>query len=413
VSFTVNFTAPVLGVDRADFTLVTSGDGFSASISSFSGTGATYSLTARISPTASAHGTLALKLIDDDSILDLIGDRLGGAGVGNGTFLAPSYTISRDGYTGPFLFYNNSPRYDTTGNPQTPLPFKDDNAIASDKVAYLPGSGAATFANVSSYTRGINGIMIDIPNQHGTITTADFVFKVGNNNAPNNWASAPLPTTVSVRPGAGVNGLDRLELIWPDKAIRNTWLQVIMKGNDVTGGNDTNTGLGSSLIFYFGHSLADTGSDSATLASVDMNDELGVRGHYVQLFKNIPITNLYDFDRDGTVSAIDELAARNNYTKLLTVLHYLNLASPPASPQGDPAASPAAAMPLTSTAASPVASLTGSITQADPSDLEKPKSLAVVRVFDLMTSWGAFQRRAPRTASAFQIGSGAQLGPRE
>jgi hypothetical protein len=385
----------------ADFVLVTSGDGFSASISSFSGSGTTYSLTARISPTASAHGTLALKLNDDDSILDLIGDRLGGPGAGNGTFLGPSYTISRDGYTGPFLFYNNSPRYDTTGNPQAPLPFRDDNAIASDKVAYLPGSGAATFANVSSYTRGINGIMIDIPSQHGTITAADFVFKVGNNNAPNNWANAPTPTTVSVRPGAGVNGLDRLELIWPDNAIRKTWLQVIMKGNDAVGGNDTNTGLGSSLIFYFGHALGDTGlGDTATLASVTANDEVGVRNHYVQLFKNIPITNIYDFDRDGSVNTSDEITARNNYTALLTVLRYLNLASPPASPEGAPAASPATAMPLTSTVLGTATSRTDSATQTDSSDLEKPNSLAVARVFDLMTSWGVFQRRAHRDAHA-------------
>ena len=37
----------------------------------------------------------------------------------------------------------------------------DDEAIASDKVALLPGE-TATFANYTSYARGINGIMVDI-----------------------------------------------------------------------------------------------------------------------------------------------------------------------------------------------------------------------------------------------------------
>lgn len=400
VRFTVQFSEKVTGVDASDFVLLASGDGVSASISSFSGSGTTYNVAALLSNTTVAHGSLTLKLVDNDSIIDQVGNPLGGVGAGNGTFVGPSYTISRDGYTGPFLFYNNSPRYDTTGNPQTPLPFKDDNAIAIDKFAYLPGSGPATFANISSYTRGINGIMVDIPGQHGTITTADFVFKVGNNNAPNTWANAPQPTTVSVRPGAGVNGLDRVELIWPDNAISKTWLQVIMKGNDANGGNDTNTGLGTSLIFYFGNAVADAGFDSATLAAVNVNDELGVRGHYVQLFKNIPLTNLYDFDRDGTVNVIDELTARNNYTTIINVLRYLNLPSVPAAPAGAPAASPATAIPLTSTAASPAVSLPSSVTQADPSDLEKPKTAAVVRAFDLMTSWGVFQRRAHKDAHA-------------
>src|SRR5262249_14485420 len=61
-----------------------------------------------------------------------------------------------------FLFYQGSSRYDGVGGPRQPLPFSDDNAIATDKSAYLPGSGATTFANVSSYTLGINGLMIDV-----------------------------------------------------------------------------------------------------------------------------------------------------------------------------------------------------------------------------------------------------------
>ena len=66
------------------------------------------------------------------------------------------------------LFYAGS-GYDKTGAgfPYTPSPFSDDNAIATDKVALLPGAGQATFANLSSYDQGINGIMVDLAGPAG------------------------------------------------------------------------------------------------------------------------------------------------------------------------------------------------------------------------------------------------------
>src|SRR5260370_6117532 len=86
----------------------------------------------------------------------------------------------------------------------------------------------ATFANYSGSALGINGIMIDVSNlPAGTPTASDFTFKIGNDNNPAAWALAPIPT-ISVRRGAGTGGSDRIELIWPDNAIQNTWLQVTM-----------------------------------------------------------------------------------------------------------------------------------------------------------------------------------------
>ena len=127
------------------------------------------------------------------------------------------------------IFYSGS-GYDKQTNtafPWTPLAFSDDNAIATDKSAYLPGSGAATFANVSSYAQGINGIMVDLlgGGAHSSITASDFIFKTGNTpSVDGTWTTlsgANLPT-VSVRlgmtgaaNGAGtVSGSDRVELIW-------------------------------------------------------------------------------------------------------------------------------------------------------------------------------------------------------
>ena len=50
----------------------------------------------------------------------------------------------------------------------------DDAAIATDKTALLPGQ-TATFANYTSYSRGINGIMVDIAGLPGNVTANDFV----------------------------------------------------------------------------------------------------------------------------------------------------------------------------------------------------------------------------------------------
>ena len=56
-------------------------------------------------------------------------------------FLTYGYVVTPSLVVGRELFYTGSTRYDTTGNPQTPLPFSDDNAIATDKSAYIAGLG--------------------------------------------------------------------------------------------------------------------------------------------------------------------------------------------------------------------------------------------------------------------------------
>lgn len=103
--------------------------------------------------------------------------------------ITPAGTILRS-YTGPLVrqatgvevsainvgavagrhaFYNRS-AWD--GN--DPLAnINDDNAIASDKAALLPG-GVATSANYTSYTRGINGIMVDLHGLAGAPIASDF-----------------------------------------------------------------------------------------------------------------------------------------------------------------------------------------------------------------------------------------------
>jgi hypothetical protein len=218
---------------------------------------------------------------------------------------------------GTHLFYKGSTKWDVTNG----ATFSDDNAIAPDKTAYLPGGGTATFSAVSSYNRGINGLMVDIAGAHGALTASDFRFKVGNNNSPNLWATATAATTVTTRAGAGTGGSDRVELMWADNAIQKQWLEVIVKGNDALGGSNTNTGLSSSYVFYFVNALGDAGVADAAAFSVTSSDEINARNNPKTFTATRSDVN--DFNRDGSVNSSDQIIARNNTTSLGNQLKFL------------------------------------------------------------------------------------------
>lgn len=229
------------------------------------------------------------------------------------------------------LFYDGS-KFDALS---AGISAADDLAIATDKQAYLPGSGLATFANVSSYVRGVNGIMIDVLGLSASISLDDFQFRTGDGNDPDSWLPAPLPIAITVRAGAGAGGSDRIELVWGESAVKNAWLQVTLEGNDAWGGFNLGTGLPASDVFYFGSRIGDTGSGTDVAAVTSAADELAAR---FNLGVNQEITSLYDFDRNGVVSAGDQLIARFN----AGVLTMIDLPGP----QGMPLAASAVASAL-------------------------------------------------------------------
>jgi hypothetical protein len=195
---------------------------------------------------------------------------------------------------GRMVFYNNS-KFDI---------LSDDNSIATNKQALLPGQ-VASFANYTSYSRGINGIMVDIRNlaNPAGLTADDFQFKVGNDDNPAGWTTVPAPTDFTVRQNAGLGGSYRVMIIWADNATENQWLQVTVKAN-------TNTGLAGDDVFYFGNTVGESGNDPAN-AVVNLDDELASRTHKTG-FAAAAITNHYDYNRDGKVNATDDLLARHN-----------------------------------------------------------------------------------------------------
>ena len=97
----------------------------------------------------------------------------------------------------------------------------DAAAIDTTKTPLLRGATAAN-ATYTSYCRGINGIFIDVQNLPGPISEADFTFRLGNSNTPQNWAAAPPPASITVQSGAGLNGSDRIRITWADNANQKT-----------------------------------------------------------------------------------------------------------------------------------------------------------------------------------------------
>jgi hypothetical protein len=91
LAFNVSFSEAVVGVDVDDFVLKTTGNLTGARLVSVSGSGRTYTVT--VHRGMSGSGILQLRLDDDDSIVDLAGNPLGGVGVDNGNLNGPTVRV--------------------------------------------------------------------------------------------------------------------------------------------------------------------------------------------------------------------------------------------------------------------------------------------------------------------------------
>jgi hypothetical protein len=219
----------------------------------------------------------------------------------------------------------------------------DDAAIDTTKSALLPG-GTGSFANYTGYSRGLNGLMVDVRGLAGTPTDADFAFKTGNNNTPASWAALGTAPSVSVRPGAGVGGSDRVTLIWPDSTITKTWLQVTLLAN-------ANTGLLQPDVFYFGNAVGEVGNSTAN-AIVTAADESLIRINFTTGFGTVPVTSPYDIDKNRFVQTSDAALSRANQTTAFTALRLIAVpaASSPQGPREESSGSSAGLLSVTASA---------------------------------------------------------------
>jgi hypothetical protein len=213
------------------------------------------------------------------------------------------------------IFYNAS-AFDG-GNPAaTP---GDLSAVAPDKRALLPGE-APTFANISSYSRGINGVLVRFDGIPAALTAADFEFRVGAGPAGGaaGWAPTSSPSGVLLVPSPPGAGSALCLITWPGGAIVDRWLEVRILAN-------ADTGLARPDVLYFGSLVGETGDGVArpgAVATVGAADLVGTRRTAGAAAR---ISSRYDFDRNGTVGAADVIACRNHLGRSL-----LPVAPPPA-----------------------------------------------------------------------------------
>jgi chitodextrinase len=202
------------------------------------------------------------------------------------------------------VFYNRSTSAVFGSGSGNPI-----NAIDPTKQALLPGQ-TTTVANYTNYSRGLNGILVDIANATNLsgITAASFQFAT--------WSAFPdsTPNFVTITPsvivstfaGGGLNGSDRVKLEFPNNAIQNAWLRVTMLA-------DANTGLAANDVFYFGNARFDVTptspfpSQQVVINAFDVNAIRARQGQDSGI-----ISNIYDVDRSGVVNAFDTNAVRAN-----------------------------------------------------------------------------------------------------
>ncbi len=190
------------------------------------------------------------------------------------------------------FFYNNS-AFETSGGVA--------GALDSNK-AWLASSTTAqttTFANVSSYTRGINGAVLDVAGLASTsLSAADFIFRVAPSGVsgvvnPSTWANAPTPNVLSVAAGTSTTPA-RIQLEWADNQIQNTWLQIVVRAN-------ARTGLINPAVFYLGHAEAEVNGAAPYRTSVA--DLVLIQPAISANF--VGISDPRDLDKDRLVSTTD------------------------------------------------------------------------------------------------------------
>ena len=217
------------------------------------------------------------------------------------------------GVVGRHVFYNGS-AFDGSDSAANAA---DDNAIAPGIQGALPLGFAGT-GSYTTYYKGINGIMVDLlgrPAGAPAPLPEDIDVRLVTPlipPLPPVLAPGPAPTQVALRPRAGAGGSDRLSLVFPDRSIRNTCVQITVKPSE-------RTGLTTPDVFYFGNLAGDTATDSIRSASVNALDLAMVkRDMTTYVGQSVPITLISDHNKDRRVNALDLAVVRANLGDTLT-----------------------------------------------------------------------------------------------
>jgi ELWxxDGT repeat protein len=202
------------------------------------------------------------------------------------------------------VFYNRSTSSvfgNGTGNPL--------NSIDNSKQALLPGQIAST-ANYTNYSRGLNGIVIDMDGAANlsAIDAASFQFATWSTfpDATPNFLPITTSVTVSTFANGGINNTDRIKLEFANNVIQEAWLRITVLAN-------ASTGLTSNDVFYFGNARFDVTPATPFPASQVVINAFDTNAVRAKLGLNPGvISNVFDVDRSGAVNAFDVNFVRAN-----------------------------------------------------------------------------------------------------
>jgi prepilin-type N-terminal cleavage/methylation domain-containing protein len=279
VSWTVTFSESVTGVNTADFALANSGLSGSPAITIVSGSGATYTITAS---TGTGSGSLGLNLVDDDSIKDAAGNRLGGSGTGNGNFTGEVYAIDR---TKPTVTINQaSGQADPTN--VSPINFtvvfsKVVTGFDASDVSVSGGGGSLTVAvsgSGSTYTVAVSGMSVDGA-VTATIPADRATDSAGNTNAASTstdnsvtWQGTPPKVlSIAIKNPSPTNAASVQWTVTFDKSVTgvdSSDFQLVVTG---LGGTPTVTGVSGSGTSYI--VTVSTGSGDGNLGLNLIDDD--------------------------------------------------------------------------------------------------------------------------------------------
>ncbi len=256
---------------------------------------------------AGPGGNVSIDIKADDGML---GSGLGSAALATVTVGGSSVIPTG----GRLLFYNQS----TWDGGVDTVTTSDDAAIATDKTAYIANGTSASSTALSSFNRGINGVMVDLlgGGSHTAINASDFIFKTGNDNTPSGWATASAPVLITVRTGAGVSSSDRVEILWGANAVKKAWLEVEVL-------NTAHTGLAATDVFYWGNMVGDSNLNFATSGADSSNVLANPTGA-------ASISNTRDHNRSKVVNGTDSSLALANVANIVRI----NLSAGSMSPVG-------------------------------------------------------------------------------
>ena len=192
------------------------------------------------------------------------------------------------------------------------------SSLATDKLPLLPGQ-SSTFANYTNYSKGLNGLVVDMAGLPATTTDvemrASLQFAQWDGISVAGFAplSSAIVPIVLILSGSGAGGSTRVLVTFPDNTVQNTWLRVVVVAN-------AQTGLTANDVFYFGNVIGDFGVGNTTGATgrirVNATDTGAVRVNQSTLPNSAGVTNIYDVNRDGRVNATDTGIVRTNQQTL-------------------------------------------------------------------------------------------------